>query len=463
MDELERAARRDPRRPGFHFRPRAGWLNDPNGLIQHAGEYHLFYQHNPDAAAWARMHWGHAVSRDLVRWEHLPIALAPDPVGPDRDGCFSGCAVVDDGRPMLVYTGVSPEVQCLAEGSADLRAWRKRPGNPVLAPPPGLELSGFRDPWVWREGDEWRMALGSGVPDRGGCVLLYRSRDLVRWDPLAPLASGPPEPGRVVWECPCFFPLGDRHVLLVSAVPPGVSRWLVGAWDGERFTPEREGRLDLGHSFYAPQMLADTDGRRIVFGWLREERSAEDQRASGWSGVMSLPRVLALSPEGELRSAPAEQIASLRRAAISAPPELALGPEPCGLARAETAQLELEARVRLPSRARLSLVLELGRAGERAELTVDRATGELALERAASSLDASTFRLRSAGPLSLGEDELLTLRIFLDRSVLEVWANGRCLAARLYPTDLGGISIRAAAAPSARIEGLRLFELAAAE
>jgi beta-fructofuranosidase len=454
VDELERAALADPRRPAFHLRPRAGWLNDPVGLIQHAGEYHLFYQHNPHAAAWARMHWGHAVSRDLVRWEHLPIALAPDPDGADRDGCWSGCAFLRDGRPTILYTGVSPEVQCLAEGGDDLRAWRKHPANPVLAaPPPGVAVTGFRDPWVWREGDEWRMALGSGVEDRGGCVLLYRSRDLLRWEPLEPLAVGPPAPGRVVWECPCFFPLGDRHVLVVSATPPGVSIWLVGTWDGRRFAPEREGRLDLGGCLYAPQVLLDSAGRRIAFGWLREERSAEDQRASGWSGVLSLPRVLSLAPDGDLRSAPAGEVASLRRAPIAAPAELALGPEPRELARAAAPHLELEARVLLPAGARLSLALELGAAGERAELTFDRASNELALDRTGASLDRSTFRARNAGPLPLAPGEPLDLRLFLDRSVLELFANGRCLTTRLYPTDLSAISLHAAATPSAELQG----------
>jgi beta-fructofuranosidase len=463
VDELERAARRDPRRPAFHFRPRAGWMNDPNGLIQHAGEFHLFYQHDPHAAVWGRMHWGHAVSRDLVHWEHLPIALAPDPGGPDRDGCFSGCAFLDDGRPMIAYTGVSPEVQCLAEGSSDLRSWRKHPANPVLrAPPAGMEVTGFRDPWVWREGGEWLMALGSGIEGRGGAVLLHRSRDLVRWEPLPPLAAGPAAPGRVVWECPCFFPLDGRHVLLVSPTPPAVSLYLVGTWQDRRFTPERQGRLDLGDSFYAPQSLLDSAGRRIAFGWLREGRSAEDQRASGWSGVLSLPRVLALGADGELRVTPAEEVTSLRQRRIAAHDALSLGSDPRELARCPTPQLEIEARVRLPAGARVALALELGAAGERVELSYDRATGELALERADASRDRSTRRSRIAGPLPLGPGEPLLLRVFLDRSVLEVYANGRCLGARVYPTDLAGAVLRAVAAPEARIEALRVFELASA-
>ncbi len=452
--ELERAAAADPRRPAFHFGPPAGWLNDPVGLIQHAGEYHVFYQHNPHAAAWARMHWGHAVSCDLVRWEHLPIALAPEPGGPDRDGCWSGCAFLHDGRPMIAYTGVSPEVQCLAAGSDDLRAWRRHPANPVLAaPPPGLAVTGFRDPWVWREGDEWRMALGSGVEDRGGCVLLYGSRDLLRWEPLAPLAVGPPEPGRVVWECPCFFPLGDRHVLLVCPTPPAEAIWIVGAWDGQRFAPEREGRLDHGGTFYAPQALLDARGRRIAFGWLREERSAEDQRASGWSGVLSLPRVLSLGAGGELWSVPAEEVATLRRAEIAAFDGVALGPEPRELARAAAPQLELAARVLLPAAGWLTLAFEFGAAGERAELSFDCARGALALDRSAASLDRTTLRTRCTAPLPLAAGEPLDLRIFLDRSVVEVFANGRCLTTRLYPTDLSALTLRASATPSAHLEG----------
>src|SRR5579871_1584310 len=195
----------DPHRPRYHFMPPANWMNDPNGPIYVDGRYHLFYQHNPRAAAWGdydnsvpaappppdvvwgSMHWGHAVSTDLVNWRHLPIALTPTPDGPDKNGCFSGCAVIHEGVPTLLYTGVSPECQCLAVSHDGLLTWQKDARNPVIAgPPAGWTRTDFRDPCVWQEGDEWLMLIGTGIKDVGGAALLYRSDDLIHWRYLHP-------------------------------------------------------------------------------------------------------------------------------------------------------------------------------------------------------------------------------------------------------------------------------------
>jgi beta-fructofuranosidase len=309
----------DPDRPQCHFLPPAAWMNDPNGPIWHNAEYHLYYQHNPKAAKWDTMHWGHAASRDLLHWKHLPIALAPTPGGPDKDGCFSGCAVVDSGRPTLIYTGVRPEVQCLAT-SDDWVTWTKHPRNPVIAaPPPGIDTPGFRDPHVWREGNEWLLLVGAGFRGVGGTALLYSSRDLVEWTYLKPLLTGKIDPrlkgGDVargeMWECPDFFPVGDKWLLIVSTMGK-VLYWL-GRWKDRAFTPEQEGVLVHG-CYYAPKSCLAADGRRrLIWGWLREERSQEAQLAAGWSGVMSLAAAPSLGRDGGLRLAPAAEYAKLRR------------------------------------------------------------------------------------------------------------------------------------------------------
>jgi len=158
----------DRNRPQYHFLPPSNWMNDPNGPIFWRGKSHVFYQYNPNGAFSGSKHWGHAVTQDLVHWKNLPVALAPTPGGPDKDGVYTGCAVIDQGTPTMIFTGVRPEVQMIATSNdPEMAAWTKYAGNPVIpAPPSGLEVTGFRDPCVWKEDDGWYMAVGSGLADR---------------------------------------------------------------------------------------------------------------------------------------------------------------------------------------------------------------------------------------------------------------------------------------------------------
>src|SRR5215471_3848317 len=205
-DSLQARLAADPLRPQFHLLPPKNWMNDPNGPIFWNGLYHMFYQYNPNAAVWGDMHWNHAVSEDLIHWRHLPIALAPTPGWADADGCFTGSAVNDNGTATILYTGVKSvdpelatlrdgqhsfrEVQCLATSTdPQLRMWAKWK-TPVVQPPDDARLTGFRDPFLWRERDQWFLGVGSGVRKEGGRVLLYRSKNLRAWEYLHPLASG---------------------------------------------------------------------------------------------------------------------------------------------------------------------------------------------------------------------------------------------------------------------------------
>lgn len=326
----------DPLRPQYHLLPRANWMNDPNGPVYWNGSYHMFYQYNPHGAYWGDMHWGHAVSADMVHWRQLPVALSPTAGGPDADGCFTGTAVVQDGRVMLMYTGVRAasrematikdgnppllETQCLAiADDAELKSWTKMPAPVIAAPPSGMQVNGFRDPSPWRQGEWWYTVLGSGVANEGGAVLLYRSRDLRAWEYVHVLAShdrsglaqfGPFDPWDV-WECPEFFPLGGRHVLMFST--GGKSYWQSGRLDVETmtFAPEQSGILDYG-SYYAPKTQLDKAGNRILWGWIQEARPVAEYKGAGWAGMMSLPRVLSLGEDGRLRFGVAGEVKSLR-------------------------------------------------------------------------------------------------------------------------------------------------------
>ncbi|MEO8606407.1 MAG: glycoside hydrolase family 32 protein [Chloroflexota bacterium] len=172
----------DPHRPQYHFLAPANWMNDPNGVIHHQGQYHLFYQYNPNAPVWGDIQWGHAVSQDLIHWTDLPIALSPTPDGADANGCWSGCALIHQGVPTLIYTGVNSDNRqqaCLATSDDDLIVWEKYENNPIIASPPdGLQVLGFRDHSLWQEDGFWYQIIGSGIAEIGGMVLLYRSQDL---------------------------------------------------------------------------------------------------------------------------------------------------------------------------------------------------------------------------------------------------------------------------------------------
>jgi beta-fructofuranosidase len=330
----------DPMRPQFHLLPAKNWMNDPNGPIYFNGHYHMFFQYNPLAATWGDMSWDHAISKDMLHWSHLPVALTPTPNSPDSFGCFSGSAIQVGKRVYAVYTGTkesTPELatirdgqdkiqesQCLAwSDDPQLATWTKDPQPIVPRPPDGLNITGFRDPSAWKQGDWYYMTVGSGVARVGGCVLLYRSKDLKSWEYLHKLTEGhwngqvtsnPCDDGEM-WECPEFFPLDGGHVLIYSTL--GKVFWQSGVLDEAtmKFKPRKTGLLDLD-AFYAPKTQRDAQGRRILWGWIPERRSEAAMREAGWSGMMSLPRVLNLDPDGTLRIQVLPQATALRAGVV---------------------------------------------------------------------------------------------------------------------------------------------------
>jgi beta-fructofuranosidase len=435
----------DPHRPTYHYLPPANWMNDPNGVIQWDGRYHLFYQHNPNAPIHRDMHWGHAVSDDLLHWTDLPVALAPTPGGPDETGCFSGCAVNNDGVPTLVYTGVRGQAhdiqtQCIATSRDNLLTWDKYPGNPVIraVPPEAGQTRDFRDPFVWREGATWYLLLASRIVDVGGVVFLYRSPDLIHWEYMHPLLSGTNEKNGRTWECPNFFPLGDKWVLILSAhigMKTGLVFYFVGDYHNQRFTPEIEGVFDHA-CLYAPLTMQDDQGRRLLWGWLREGRSVEAQVAAGWSGVQSIPRVLSLLPDGRLGMEPVPELSALRGAhrhyadiSLSEPAgDFPL--EPDGRA------LEIEATFDPGQNGILGLSLLAAPDGsEQTRVIYNPQAQQLIVDREHASHDDSVEKHANTAPHTLAPGEPLQLRILLDGSVLEVIANQRTsITSRVYPT-----------------------------
>jgi beta-fructofuranosidase len=484
----------DHHRPRYHFAPPAHWLNDPNGVIQYGGTYHVFYQYNPGGPFHGTIHWGHATSEDLVHWRDEPVALSPDPDGPDRDGCWSGCAVVDaandraagDGTPTLLYTGGRgrDQLPCLAT-SADprLETWVKHEANPIIrSVPEGLDVlstedwrAEFRDHAVWHAGgrapsdrrtasgaddgdDFWYQLIGSGVADVGGVALLYRSPDLREWEYVGPLLVGDWEGHGVVWECPELLDFGDRQLLHVSNYSH--TEYFVGRadLDAPSFDVERRGRLDYG-DYYAPQSTRDDEGRVLSWAWVPEVRGVEAQWDAGWSGMLSLPRELSLAADGALRQRPAAELRSLRDRHVEAGGLVLDDGDRRGLdLRGNAYELALDVRVGADA------TLELGAFESPAgtERTVVRYDGEdVSVDRTRSTRADAPATEDQRMPV---DGDSLSLRAFVDGSVLELFANERrCLTSRVYPTrrDAAGVSL-AARGGTVRIDALDAWELDAA-
>jgi beta-fructofuranosidase len=334
-EELERKTAGEAR-PQFHLSARVGWMNDPNGFSFYKGEYHLFYQYHPFSTKWGPMHWGHAASKDLLHWRHLPAALAPD-ADYDRDGCFSGNAVVlPDGRHLLMYTGVCLETrpdggrrevqrQCVAIG--DGVDYEKCFENPVLTEtdlPQNGSRYDFRDPKLWRKADgTYACVVGNCTEERDGQILLYSSPDAIHWKYEKILAANNGRFG-LMWECPDFFELGGKRVLLTSPqdmMPQGFeyhngngTLCLIGDYDEatDTFTEEKNQAVDYGIDFYAPQTILAPDGRRILIGWMQNWDTCNlHTRERVWFGQMSLPREISIR-DGRLYQVPIREVEAMR-------------------------------------------------------------------------------------------------------------------------------------------------------
>lgn len=428
--ELAVRLRAEPDRPQLHFSPPRQWMNDPNGLSRIDGRWHLFYQFHPGSTAWGPMHWGHAVSDDLVTWTNLPVFMQPQHDLPRlgaSGGAFSGSACAGpDGRMHFCHTERLPcfdekrgvrEVQRIVESSDLLEATA---GATVLAQRPPGASQDFRDPKLWwhEPAGEYRMVLGSAL-DGDPAALLYGSSDLAAWRYLGPLWRAPAscrERGADAAECPDFFELDGKWVLLFSLhnyTDPATGRrnptWaLVGDFEDDVFTPgsTEPQELDFGGDYYAMQTCAG-DGRRLAFAWLHNW-TAPPVDGGNYRGEQSLPRELFLA-DGKVGMRPAREIDDkLRRR------ELKLDVDGC----AQLADAPFEVRV-----AKLQGELELiaSAAGEEAFAVRADADGvEIGL-----SSDASGVSYRSTAA------SLRDLRIFYDRGIIEVFAaGGRCCGTR---------------------------------
>jgi beta-fructofuranosidase len=461
MRSLAEAAPRaeaDPTRPVYHFRPPAQWMNDPNGTIYHNGYYHVFYQLNPYSDSSDYKHWGHTRSTDLVHWEHLPIALWPSAELGERD-CYSGCAWINgQGHPTLFYTKVAPRGEGLpsvsneqwaATGDADLLTWQKHPANPILS----LETHGgpsfegtWRDPFIFAEEGRTFMVLGAALEEEA-TVALYEAEDtgLVKWTYRGLLCRLPRTEVKF-FECPNFFKLREKWVLLFSPYQP--VEYMIGSFDlpSLQFKPEQRGILDRGYggtaNYYATNILFDDQGRCILFAWIRGFEAGR-----GWNGCLALPRLLSVGGDGDPRQVPVPELQKLRRNHTRVS-QLTLNNGIHRLDHIAGDTLEIQATFDLGEAQAAGLKVRCATAGQAGiTLRYDRQT--LAVMNTQVPLESASNPKR------------LTLQIFLDKSVMEVFVNDGqvCVTRVIYPPaeDLGVALF--AEGEGAKIETLDVWEM----
>ena len=447
----------DKHRPTFHFSPPENFMNDPNGLCQWNGLYHLFYQFRADGVD--RVHWGHAVSEDLVRWKDLPIALYPD----QENDCFSGQTLVEDGRVIATYHGTQAGNAIATASDELLIDWKKHPGNPVIPIVPIDEKSGapYRvfDPCIWSEDDGY-YAL-SGVFKNGersvdceGVDHLFHSTDLTNWEYVGELIATDynTEPGED-YAVPNFWPIGNsKHMLLFFSHKRG-GQYFVGDYDSSthQFTSDYHGRLNNGPlavgSLHAPSATVDDNGRFLAIFNVKESREPQ-----GWNDIMTLPTQLSLRDDNSLKIQPVDELTSLRGDhATSQDVELSSGEEVMlDSVKGNTVEIAMTLH---PGTAH-EIGLNVLRSPDNQEATRISffpkghprfGSAMLQIDGVNSSVREDLIpRPAEVAPLDVGDDDPIELRIFIDRSIVEVFANERqCLTLRAYPDrdDSIGVSL----------------------
>ncbi len=449
-------------RPQFHFSPESHWMNDPNGLVFHNGEYHLFYQYYPGATVWGPMHWGHAVSRDLLHWEHLPIALYPDSLG----YIFSGSAVSDpenlsgfgrDGKIPLIamFTYHDPkgekagksnfQTQGIAWSLDNGRTWTPYSGNPVIRNEKAIR--DFRDPKVFwhKPSSKWVMLLAAG--DR---VHIYNSADLKEWELTSEFGPGPGSSGKP-WECPDLFELPvntkpglKKWVMLVSlgnGAPNGGSgtEYFVGSFDGKKFIndnpPSTTLWVDEGTDNYAGVTWNGVpDARRLFIGWMSNWSYAQQVPTEKWRSAMTLPRELGLTHTKDgirLTSTPVKEVITIRDKPLK------IGASSITYADTPMMEIRFEADMNRTTAKKFGLEVS-NKAGEKLRIGYDVTKSQYFFDRTQGGKNnfSKTFAAVHYAERKT-QHKILRFSIWLDASSAEFFADGglTTMTEIFFPTE----------------------------
>lgn len=454
----------DPHLPAIHLRPPRNWVNDPNGLVFHHGHYHVFFQYNPHGPQHANVHWGHFRSTDLINWEPFPVALTPTPGGYDADGCYSGNAVSVDGRMVAFYSAHRNDRwwQPITTATSDDhgRTWAKRPELLIAEPPADTTM--YRDPYVWRQDERWRMLVGAALKDGRAAALLYESDDLEHWAYRGPFHTSDTEAGSPVgWECPQYASFGDRRVLIVSDWTPrgGPSHTTVHTGvekDGRFSSTAPSVPLDHGPDLYAPALMKDPgDDRWLLWGWVWEAREDDWAHEAGWAGVLTVPREVTLTTVGTVAQRPARELLALRGSRILHRSGHVTRSQPVELGQVSRT-FDLTAALIPDATGASGLRLITSEDGsEYLDISLDPATGHLVVDRDHASMDA---RARGGSytipyPATAPPGTPVELRVIVDRSIAEIYLDdGQVLTLRFYPLADGPWRLQARTTGAGRCE-----------
>lgn len=448
----------EKQRPAFHFSNPVGWMNDPNGFSEYQGEHHLFFQYYPYATHWDSMHWGHAKSKDFICWEYLPAALAPDQQY-DGFGVFSGSAVEDGDKQVLLYTGVEEQVkengekqivqnQCIAVG--DGVNYKKLSCNPVITGdmlPEGSSREDFRDPKLWKENGRYFAVVGNRSADGSGQIVLFYSDNLKDWKFGNILDRCENKLGKM-WECPDFFPLEDKQILLISPQEMDAvglefhngnnAAFLLGSYECDKMQFIRTAiqNVDYGLDFYAPQTMLSADGRRIMIGWMQSWDNPMYPGDFAWSAMMTVPRELFLR-DGRVYQLPVRELEdyhknTIRYTDVCIEKETVLA----GI-KGRTIDLILDIKDGNYGKCRIKLASD-GRLYS--EIVYDREDGILTFDRTHSGHKKDTISTRSMQVSC--QNGALRLRVLIDRYSVEIFVNdGEKVMTSLIYTPQSAVNI----------------------
>ena len=442
-DGLSRSARSarerilaDPARPGYHFVVPEGVAMpfDPNGAIYWKGRYHLFYIFQDTRSGKRSDHWGHVSSTDLFHWHHHPTGLL--------EGMYSGnCFINQDGVPTICYHQVGVGNALAVALDDDLNEWRKLGAITPTTREGDLHHGKYRswDPFGWLEGDTRYAIFGGKRPAVAKCS------PGGEWQYVGDLFAHGVEGVALDEDVSCadLFRLDGKDVLLCISHRLGC-RYYVGEWRNEQFHPESHAQMSwVDHSFFAPESLVDQHGRRIMWAWILDEPEFGVRSAHGWSGTMSLPRVLSFGGDGQLRMDVPEEIEALRYNAMRQGPYTIRSGADLAVEGVAGDSLELFVEMASAGASEYGVKVRVAPDGQEQTAIFYDAQARLLKVDTRRSGPEDTPKAVEAAPFALDDGEPLRLRIFVDKSVVEVFANGRqAIARRIYPTLSESIGVR---------------------